>query len=150
LSGLLFGSSRDFGSFTVDKPQVMVQVRPGGSNLEDAIRPLFDAGDESAGPGWVLSVNDGEIRWTTAAGKSSPNTLTGIEGTIHQLADNPLPERIELAARLSDGERGGAIKLQLAPVADGVPEGVINAEELPLTAIQPWLDRFESKLQVSG
>src|SRR5690606_6427150 len=41
-------------------------------------------------------------------------------------------------------------KLQLAPVADGVPEGVINAEELPLTAIQPWLDRFESKLQVSG
>src|SRR5690242_19910212 len=37
----LIGNSQDLGTITIDKPQLLVVARPGGSNVEDLLAPLL-------------------------------------------------------------------------------------------------------------
>jgi len=55
---------RDLGTVRLTAPEVFVEVRPGGSSLEDVLAPWlagFAAGDGGASPSFALEVVDGRV-----------------------------------------------------------------------------------------
>ncbi|MGC1274455.1 MAG: hypothetical protein WBC44_12165 [Planctomycetaceae bacterium] len=152
LASLLFAPGNDFGTITLRKPRVTIRLRTNGSNLEDVIRPVLEA--KGSGSGMTLLIEDGHVEWTSISGAPSPGGLEQVTATVRQAAGASWPERIDVDARLSDGERSGTLSIRFAPAGQGesttASEAAVKAQDLPLAPLQPWFDRFQVGVQPAG
>ena len=148
LSAALFpgDAPAEYGTVTLDEPHLRVALRPGGSDLEEALAPLLAGDSAGAPPGYAVAVKDGSVSVADAAGAR----LTGREltGAVRVPAGSSTPDRATLAGWWGDGERSGQLALKLGEEA---PERwALRADGLPLTAARPLLTRFAAERETGA
>lgn len=148
LASLAFVAGGDLGTVTLTRVRGSVRLRPDGSNLEDAIKPLLEG--ESSTTGLKVVVEEGKVGWTTVDGEPSRSGIEALHATVVRRPGSSTPERVEIEGRLTDGETAGEFSVRLAPSTDGSAEGSVSAMELPVAAVQPWLERFGSPIGITG
>jgi hypothetical protein len=148
LLSLLIGRTNDVGTLTFTRPIANVKLRPGGSNLEDILEPVFES--PGGGSGMTVRVSDGRIAWTKADGTPSSSSFQNLSATIVREAGAEYPKRIDIAGTLSDGEHAGTLAVRSTAAEGAAPQFSIESNDLPLAALQPWLDRCEARLVLIG
>lgn len=164
----LLSSPRNLGTIRLEKPTIYVLVRPEGSNLEDALAKAID--DESSdeqlpgsagGPDYKLEVVDGRLLSRSAV-TGETWSADSLSITVRHPARGPL--RIEAAGMVrpapgdgagtwapDQGATAGRFELRWGGDQSGKLDGVrFVCQHLPLAAIEPWLQRGDSKLRVAG
>ncbi|MFH5804373.1 hypothetical protein [Alienimonas sp. DA493] len=153
LSAALFpgGEPVDYGRITLEEPRLRVRVRPGGSDLEDALAPLL-AGEASATPpGFAVAVKAGAVTVLDASGRRLEGR--NLRGAVRRSAGASLPNRAEIDGTWGDGERSGTVAATLAAAAGtsangraatgaGANRWALRADGVPLTAAAPLQSRF--------
>ena len=141
-------AGNDYGSIEIESPKIYLQLRPDGSNLEDAIAEYMQPTDEPATdlPHLLLKVNQGEVH---IASTTDPRTTL-----IHNLNINSeiagqtaaVIAEVDCAAETT-GEPGGTLQLKLALDA-GSKQVVIDngtcqlqTQSVPVAAVVPVLQR---------
>lgn len=149
LAGLLFARGKDLGTVTFTRPEMTVRLRAGGSNLVDTLAPVL--AEEGSGSGLKIVVEQGRVGWTGIDGSASKAAVENVTVVVVQPAGASMPERVEVDGRLTDGETGGEFSASLMPAkGETPPEISVAATEVPLGALQPWLDRFGVAVGVLG
>ena len=109
LFSLLARRSQGLGTLTLTHPQLNVRLKAGGSNLEEAIRPLLEA--PGSGSSFTLLVTKGEVGWTAIDGESPLGRLNGVSAAVEQgLTNDDL--KFEIKGGISDGEHQGTLALR--------------------------------------
>ncbi len=163
----LLADSRDLGTIRLEGATLYALVRPDGSNLEDTIakqansKPSEDKLSVSGGgPSYTLEIVDGRLlsRSTTTGETWSADSLSA---TIRHPVGAPL--RIEAAgvlrpARSDNGlandeptTTAGRFELRWGGDDNGQLDGMrFVCQDLQLAALEPWLQRSDSRLRVTG
>jgi hypothetical protein len=152
------------GGWTVERPQVRVALRAGGSNLEDALAPML-AAEGGGAVEYTLSVRDGSavITDTTgeAPGAAADGTrtlrLSGLTLDLKQPLSTNKPLTVRMAADVDAGGSGGgsfAAELTWTPAAapDGVGNGSVKLEarDVHLGPLSAILKRCGSPATLDG
>nr|MDQ3329622.1 hypothetical protein [Planctomycetota bacterium] len=150
LLALLAGRSKGFGVLTLTRPELSVRLKTGGSNVEEMLAPLLDG--EGGGSGFEVRVVDAAVAWTRLDGERAAGSLKDVSATISRNAGDSLPDHIELGGTLTDGEHPGTFTVRSVrrDGRDAEPHVSVVAKDLPLGALQSWLDRFEVAARVTG
>lgn len=159
---------RDLGQIEIVRPTLYVSVRPDGSNVEDALRPLLSR----------LSKNEPQPA-ENATPQATAVTLRLVEATVFaedvaagrrwRLHDVNLQfdshgaagalGQIALSGRLEEGQSQpaagdlGRFAISLAPATDqgaGQQQVTLQCNGLPLSALGPWLRRGVAGAALAG
>ncbi|QDT15816.1 hypothetical protein [Alienimonas californiensis] len=158
LSAALFPGAKpvDYGTITLEEPDLRVRVRPGGSDLEDALAPLLDGESSQTPPGFAVTVKDGSMTVLDLSGRRLEGRV--LSGTVRRPAGVALPDRAELAGTWGDGERSGTVAAKMNAAAANGPvtndpaakvqgsnRWALRVDGLPLTAAVPLQTRFAAE-----
>lgn len=149
--------SQNLGRILVDHPQVQLELRDGGSNLEDTLEPLLKNKKPHAPPISVdCLVTGGEVRLVDTltqrqhdiAGLSAHVALPGVTNAFFVL---------ETAGQLTGQSAGASFQVSLVAQATNashetfVPEKVTcQVTSLPLDVLQPLVRRFVADARLAG
>lgn len=149
--------SRDLGDFEIHQPRLQLKVRPGGSNLEDALaRYLKQPPAEPAVdlPSMRFSIREGSVQVTGALS----NEVAQVDQVQAMIATSTPQAAIEaeLAGRIAETGRQGEFRLQLQldagkrqiQLGDGRLD--FSAQQLSLTGLGPVLQRMFAQVQAGG
>ena len=128
----------DYGTVTLVRPRLRGSLRPGGSDLEDLLAPLFGGDADGPPAGYAVAIEDGAVTLADPAGA----VLHGadLSGAVRVPAGAGMPDRAKLTGRWGDGERSGPLAVRF-DAADG-GRWTVRTEAAPLTAAAPLLTRF--------
>ena len=141
-------AGNDYGSIEVDSPKIYLQLRPDGSNLEDAIAEYMKPTDEPATdlPHLLLKINKAEVHIASAT--DSKKTLISNLNVNSEIAGQTAAVIAEVdCATETTGEPSGTLQLKLALDAGSkqiiVDNGTcqLQTQSVPLAAIVPVLQR---------
>lgn len=155
LGGFLF--NRQLGHFEVQRPQVHLQLRYGGSNLEDSLAQILaqpSTGEPAIVPSATLQVSDGLIE---ILGSSSPNAvlIQGLQARVE--TGTTLAALVgKLEGQLADGRDTGNFSAQfqcdphsaILNFAEGNLE--VGLQQFPLGGLAPVLQRVLNRIQLAG
>lgn len=171
ISGFFRGG--DYGTIEIQRPIVRLEIRPDGSNFEDAIArylnssqtPPLDSGNElSVLPKLKLKINDGQaliidsqdsLFWQVEDWQSSVDTVAGnspleleTRAKVTPVGVDPNGQRMAQPSGqifLQSHIDSGKSQLELASA-----EVVIAADNLPLSMIAPLAQRLVGPLRSDG
>jgi hypothetical protein len=149
----LLWDRQDLGEIQLAQPIVHAEVRPGGSNLEDALAPLLAMESRGGGIACKLNIAGGKciLRQNETRGES---VIDEIDAFVVIPGNASLPYSFELAARISDGAASGEWKTSGEWRSASSPWGVgtLNWQTrgVPLAALAPVLARTEVEAQIAG
>jgi translocation and assembly module TamB len=156
LLNLLFDRS-DIGKVTIVQPHVFVRMRPGGSNLEDALTEILSEKAESD-TALSLIVQYGSVELSGTAGAWQIDSLTGslVPPTASKQLTAQLTGNIK---RINTAQSGGNFQLKIAP-NEATAESTASAEKtlhvqllassLPLDITSPIFERWNVAANVQG
>ncbi|WP_145364712.1 hypothetical protein [Stratiformator vulcanicus] len=147
----------DIGTVALFDPVVTSAIRPGGSELEDALAPLLE-GEGGTIPAGRVIVENGTISLTSRLG-TRVTQLDAIDADFTWPRGVFDPTRLSASARVSDGEQHGQLKITFQdseqPVDTAQDEfqlvgstnvtaraAQFSAEDIPLAAALPAFDRL--------
>jgi hypothetical protein len=145
-------NSQNLGEIQLTQPVVHAEVRPGGSNLEDALAPFLELDSGEASVALVLNIAGGKCIVRDDAGRET--VLSEIDAAVAVPGEKSLPYKVDLAANISGGETSGACKLtgdwRPADAPWGV--GALNCltSTVPLAALAPVLSRGGVEAELAG
>lgn len=153
----LVTDQRDLGTLTVREPVLVVESRPGGSNVEDLLAsvganpPAAGAGaSDSTLPVVVVEVVNGTVRGVDTVSQRTW-TLNGGNATV-KLGAEPVSLEATGNATLSLGENqpAGQAKFRVQQIAADQYQIDLLADRLPLEPLQPWLARALPGAWING
>ncbi len=147
--------THNLGTLILEKPRLQLLLKPDGSNLEDAIRPLLSKEGQPADIGCAVEVRDGAVeildqttgsRWlaegATAAvqlprDRAQPLTI-GAQFGIHAINEPPAPCKVDLQVQrgASEAAGGGTVAVQTG--------------SLPLRLVGAVAQRFSREFRLDG
>ena len=167
-------NATDYGQVSVNQPVVWVQMRPGSSNIEDAIvnylTPTANPDDSpveassASLPKVQLNVNEGKVV-LTGLDQSQAWQIDALNGRV-QVGDASAPVVAEIAARVTPQvfdaqgqwvpKQSGAMTM-VSQVDAGASQlafesvdVAIETKQLPLSFLGPLLERVVGASQVEG
>ena len=155
LGGFLF--NRQLGHFEIQRPQLHLLIRYGGSNLEDALAQYLAqpaSGGPTAVPPATLEVRDGLIE---VAGSQTQDTVR-IQGIAARIETGTSLAALvgKVEAQLINGRDQGAItaQLQCDPNTNFLNFDAGNIEialqQFPLGGLGPLLKRVINRIELAG
>ena len=161
----------DYGQVTVDRPVVQIQMRPGGSNLEDALANYLtpteeqpDEDDSTELPKLQLNINEGNVV-LAGVDQSRVWQIDSLNGRV-QTGSSSAPVIAEIAARVtpqifdSQGQwvpqQSGAMTMVsqvdagASQLEFGSVDVAIETKQLPLSFFGPLLERVVGEAHVEG
>ena len=164
-------SVSDYGQVTVDRPVVQIQMRPGGSNLEDALANYLtpteeqpDEDDSTELPKLQLNINEGNVV-LAGVDQSRVWQIDSLNGRV-QTGSSSAPVIAEIAARVtpqifdSQGQwvpqQSGAMTMVsqvdagASQLEFGSVDVAIETKQLPLSFLGPLLERVVGEALVEG
>lgn len=159
----LLADRRNRGTFRVVAADMRIEIRPDGSNLEDALQAILNRQDNAPGTTELgLVVTDGRIELIdTVTGERREVTDLGLH---FERTTEPAPAlAFELTGDLHEGDHVGKadIRIELAelelttadqqPARAILPRNVVcKLDQLPLQPIGMLLRRFQPDLALDG
>jgi len=140
----------------LEKPIVTLVLRPDGSNVEDALKPVLDHPIKSRRKKTVVT-QGGSLDATDSVSGRVAN-WQDISLTATEDPQGAIPNRLQLSAKLADSPVAKPLEIEFTwSSSRGEPAGSlgtwdasIQTTDLPLTALGPVLGRFASDLDLSG
>lgn len=155
LGGFLF--NRQLGHFEVQRPQLHLQVRYGGSNLEDSLARILaqpSTGEPTVLPPATVEVRDGLIE---VAGVRVQDAVRFQALTARVETGTSLAALVgKLEAQLTTGRESGSFSAQfqcdpnsnVLNFAEGNLE--VALQQLPLGGVAPLLQRLINRIELAG
>lgn len=155
LGGFLF--NRRLGAFEVLRPQLHLQMRYGGSNLEDALARILaqpSSGEPTVLPPATVEVRDGLIE---IAGSQS-GEVARIQGVAARIETGTSLAALvgKIEAQLTNGRESGNVAAQFQCDPNSTilefQEGRLELalQQLPLNTLAPVLQRLIHRIQLAG
>lgn len=144
----LIANSRDLGTITIDKPQLLFVARPAGSNIEDLLAPLLaqpSSGD--AMPTVTVDVHNGLIKLVDAYTEQSWE-LTPLDVHVQSPREAQNAWQVVLKTKFSDSSLVADVAQVLGDSA--ATQATIESDRFPLDPLQPLLARVLGPVQLSG
>ena len=162
----LLGNRRDLGLIRLENPNVYTTVDQRGSSLERLIAAQQSAsGDttasDSGSPIYRLEVVGGALLW-----RDTNNGETWSAESITAAVDHPANGELRVEATGSVKRAGqgttpdawpqpqdqptGRFELRWATAEQETQIARLVCQQLPLSAVEPWLRRFDGQLQMDG
>ena len=168
----LLQNRRDLGTIRLENPTVRVLVRSDGSTLEDAIQVAVEAlglDDEEPSaegrPVYRLEVVGGKI-YSRQAATAKTWLANGVTATVDHSATAALQIEAAGVMQLVPVEGAATVALPASDVGrfelqwssgetalDAGEKGLtlrLLGNQLPLAALEPWLQRFDRALRLTG
>ncbi len=153
LLGLI--NAENLGTITLERPVITVQVREGGTNIEDAIAALIEPSDPGAvTPRMEIVVHEGQLEMLdTVSGQTT--SLNELSAVVRIPGDDaPLSATFEAL----DGTRGTGGRLNATLTIDKGNDDLTFAngevrvvgKSMPLDVASPVLTRFVEPIQLGG
>lgn len=142
----LISTTQQLGKITVVKPDLLLTVRPDGSNLEDLIAPLLaQPSSGAATPQCIVEVQEGRVKLVD----SSSGQTWELVPIIAQFA-TPTSREPSYGALvdLKLGDR--AVRLEAALANDSSVRMKLDSNRFPLEPLAPIAARVMQGLQLSG
>ncbi len=162
----LLANRSELGLIEIVRPTIYVQVRPDGSNLEDAAQRLLaelaapeeppPAAEPTVSPSFAVRIVEGTIhiedaannrRWRAdriAAQYETRGTSAGLgRGTLSG-------QLIEIVQNIGREVPAGSVSISLQPADAGREQFALQAESLSLATAEPWLRRFVGGSELRG
>lgn len=151
LLGLLLDST-SLGAIRVEAPQLYVELREDGSNVEDFVAAFQSPDAEPTRVSFVLEVHDGAIHWEDrATGRTWQ--LNDVKTHLAMSTFEALPLRIKAAASLAS-QPAGTLQADLTlPMEAGSPDPTrikLQADRFPLAFLQTIVCRYVPDTKLSG
>lgn len=147
--------SHNLGTLILEKPRLQLLLKPDGSNLEDAIKPLLAKEGKPADIGCAVEVREGAVeildqatgsRWLAEGATASvqvprdraqPLTI-GAQLGIHAANEPPAPCKLDLQVQrgAADAPGGGSV--------------VVQTGSLPLRLVGAVAQRFSREIRLDG
>jgi hypothetical protein len=144
LASLLLNPS-NLGRFRVERPNLVLVLRPDGSNLEDLIAKLETTGGGAIDVG--LDIADGTVSVLDTATQRQWQ-IDNLQGKVTLPADQQKPLDVTSSGTIDDSGRAGRFQIELAMRQKGYRQGdgPPMPNSLKLTATDVPLDMFQSPL----
>jgi len=145
----------DAGTLRIESPQLRLEVRPDGSNLEDALQNVLNRQDEAPSTtAFALAVSDGRVEIV----ESFTDRQTELSDVSLQLQSSHEPLRslaIAFSANVQDEEQTGRADVQLelgenGPASMAVGSASFKLERCPLAVLGALLRRSSPELELGG
>lgn len=156
---LLRDRSTDLGQIWLEEPAVRAELRPGGSNLEDALAPLLQS-PSGAATSFRISISDGALQLHDHQG-GRQSRLTGVSGEIVYPADAREPLQVALQGTIAEGEESGGVHVKLSTFTSESRVGIASSgrppselhlvcDQAPLGPLNVAMRRFECGAEIHG
>jgi hypothetical protein len=149
----LLVNRKNLGEIQITRPVIYAQVRPGGSNLEDALAPFFQLPPSEESIACALNVSEGRCILRTE-GIERETIIGETDAVIAVPGDSSQPISFELAAHVSDGAASGEWKClgewRSAASPGGVGSLQAETRDVPLAALSPVLARSGVQAETAG
>lgn len=142
------GNRKQLGNFTVQQPRATVEVREGGSNLEDAIHELLNSDGETTEIQCSIDVVDGEIT-ITRQGVDGLLKLESITATVSVDLGGNEPLSVSVAGVTRDKKGEGRFETELSS-RPALTQISIATERLPMSLFGLALLRLGTDSNVGG
>lgn len=153
----LLTSGGRLGQITLRAPQLDLVLRPDGSNLEDALRPLLEMKSEgSPAIDLTLVIEDGQATIRDAATNRAWQ-VTALASTVVVPADLAQPLSVNAAGDILGGAAPGRLAVDAKILRPATPEGVPLPEKaglellnFPLEMLEPLVARVQPGTTLAG
>jgi hypothetical protein len=144
----LISNSKDLGTITIDKPQLLVVARENGSNLEDLLAPLLSQPSSGgAMPTVVVDVRGGLVKLVDGASEQSWE-FTPLDAHVESPRDAQNAWNISLKTKVDDA---GLVADVVQVLGDNAAtHATVEADRFPLAPLQPLLARVLGPVRLAG
>ncbi len=154
----LLSNLKDLGTFRIERPQVSLDLRPDGSNLEDVLGPVIASGQPEADspshasklPAMTFDIVDGNIKVLDTA-TSQRWELDKFNLKLRMSPESKLPAEVALTGEVPFDGHIAKLAISGTPSTSGAQEQVdVKIDALPLAMFRGLADRFAPGLQLAG
>ncbi len=161
----------DYGQVTVDRPVARLQMRPGSSNIEEALADYLASDNSEEAPAQAtvlpklqLNINEGNVI-LSGVDQSQVWQIDSLNGRV-QTGSSSAPVVAEIAARVTPqtfdpqgqwvAQSSGALTMVsqvdagASELAFGSVDVAIETQQLPLSFLGPVLERVVGQAHVEG
>ena len=149
----------DLGHFDIEGPKVNLVLHDSGSNLEDVLAPLLNAGPENAAAPSVsvaVKIADGSATIDDQAG-GHRYEINSVTADVAWDSSSQQPLSAEGSAKLVDANRTANVTLSLKSQGSDAAGGTLGGgqltcqiDHLPLDVVEPLLRRRVAGAQLAG
>ncbi len=148
-------NATDYGTIEIGDPVVYLQLRPDGSNLEDAIADMLPT-EETDDPGIPMRIQIAQARVEVHDQTTQHNyLLSEVDGEVG-LYQKDAPLQAQFTGSINEAGQAGAfdavvkIDAGLDELNFGSGAVELTSKELPIGIVTPVLTRFVEPIAISG